>query len=83
MWDCLLWFYNLATPKVSWLTRVPACWRTVRRGRISRARVVREIVGSNPWSSQSNYLSNLYMSLPSQVLGIIRIGQGLVSSMSG
>ena len=33
-----------------------------------------EIVGSNPWSSQTNDLSDLYLLLPSQVLGIINIG---------
>ena len=43
---------------------------------------VQEIMGSNPWSIQTNDLSNVYLSLPSQVLGIIRIGQGLVGSVS-
>ena len=43
---------------------------------------VREIVGSSLWSSQTNDLYNRYLSLPSQVLGIIRIGQGLVGSVS-
>ena len=37
-----------------------------------------EIVGLNPWSSQTNS----YLSLSSQVLNIIRIGQELVGSVS-
>ena len=39
--------------------------------------------GSKPWSSQINYLKKLYLSLPSQVLNIIRILKGLVGSVSG
>ena len=42
-----------------------------------------KITGSNPWSSQTSDLSNGYLSLPSQVLGIMRIGQGLVGAVSG
>ena len=41
-----------------------------------------EIVGSNPWSSQTNDLSNWFLSLPRQAISIIRIGQGLVGSIS-
>ena len=44
---------------------------------------VQEIVGSNPLSNQTNDLLNWYLSLPSQVLGIIRIGQGLIGSVLG
>ena len=35
------------------------------------------------WLSQTNDLQNLPLSLPSLVLGINRIGQGLVSTVSG
>ena len=42
-----------------------------------------EIVGSNTWLSQTNDVSNWYLSLPSHVLGIIRIGHGLVGSVLG
>ena len=42
-----------------------------------------EIVGSNTWSSQTNDLYNCHLVLPSQVLGIITIGLGLVGSLSG
>ena len=44
---------------------------------------MREIVGSNPWAGQTNDLYNLYLSLPSQVLSIIRIEQRLVGLVSG
>ena len=53
-------------------------------GRIGRAQASRagdREFGSR--SSQTNDLSNEYRSLPKLVLGINRIGQGLVSSMSG
>ena len=36
-----------------------------------------------PPPSQSNDLENVYLSLPSQALGITKTGQGLVSSISG
>ena len=42
---------------------------------------VGEIVGSNPWSSQTKDLNNLYLLLPSQVLDIIEKEQGLVVSV--
>ena len=35
------------------------------------------------WSSQTNDLHNLYLLLPSLTLNITRIGQELVSSVSG
>ena len=41
------------------------------------------IVGSNPWSSQTNDLSNWFFSLSSQMFDIIRIGGGLGGSMLG
>ena len=48
---------------------------------------MQEIVGSNPWSSQTNDLKDLYVLLPSQVLGIIRKRIGWLSvrimSLSG
>ena len=44
---------------------------------------VREIVDSNPWSSQTNDLENWYLLLPSQVLGIFSIGKGMAGSVSG
>ena len=37
----------------------------------------------NSWSSQIKDLPNLCVLLPSQALGITRIGQGLVGSVSG
>ena len=39
--------------------------------------------GCGSQSSQSNDLYNLYLSLPSLAFGISRIGQGLVSLVSG
>ena len=38
-----------------------------------------------PWSSQTNdfKIDRAYLSLPSPALSIIRIGQGLVGSVSG
>ena len=38
---------------------------------------MREIMGSSLWSSQTNDLYNCYLSLPNQVLDILREGQGL------
>ena len=43
---------------------------------------VRETVHCNSWSSQTKDLYNVDLSLPSQVFGIIRIGLGLVGSVS-
>ena len=43
---------------------------------------VRVIVGSIQWLSEMNDLSKLYLSHPSQVLGIISLGQGLVGLAS-
>ena len=42
-----------------------------------------EIVGSNPWSSQTNDLKNRYLSVPSQVLGHYSDMQGLFGSLLG
>ena len=45
---------------------------------------VREIMGSKTdCVKQTQWLKNVLLSLPTQVLGIIRIGQGLVGSVSG
>ena len=51
-------------------------------GRIGRVLVSHVgILGLNPWSSQTNDFSNWYLSFPSQMLGIIRIEQGLFGTM--
>ena len=58
---------------------------TGRGGRIGieHESCVWKIVCSNPWSCQTNDLWNWYLSLPSQMLSIIMIRQGLVGSVSG
>ena len=50
-------------------------------GRIGRARTLH--AGDREFGPSGVKLSNLYLSLPSQVLGTIRIGPGLVRSVSG
>ena len=57
---------------------------TRRVGPISRIQVSRvEGQDVDPQPSQTNSLPNLDLSLPSLALSFIRIGQGLVSSVSG
>ena len=51
-------------------------------GSVEHGPRVREVVGSNAWSGQTNDINILYLSFPSHVLGIIRIGKGLVGSVS-
>ena len=65
--------HGFTNKEVHWKANNMGHCYAIRPAMVAKS-VEREIVCSNPWWSKTNDIYNLYLSLPSQVLGIIEDG---------